>query len=459
MTLLEILRTAMGMPMPPPDSAQVAGEDRASPLGRGKLTADEFRYTLGLAETGDPEAQLCVGLLYYRGLGVRPSHSQSYKWLTLASEQGNAKATEFQQVLLRAMTPESIAKGRCLVARFKGEPEPQFGDNDIHFESPEDDLNEGFKTSNHATSALKSWQPRPEGEEHEPIEAAGRPVSAGDPPPSAVRMGAPYRPGQPAGPAPLPASSKPPAKSSHGRLWFVMFLLLVVGGGGTVAWIYWPPSQTNIQRNPSTAPTALGNITSASFSLPAMKLAGLAGPEARPGDAAAAQTSVALTNSTTASDRRELVATLTDNQPAPKTTPPSASEKNRRDAERGNPNAQFLLGLSYVEGKGVTQDFTNAVFWLRKAADQGQPDAQNNLGICYVRGSGVPKDLVKAYKWFSLAVAGGNRDALPNRDRLATMLTPTQLQEAKRLAVEFVNALPTTPHSSPGGPTNGPAKP
>ena len=38
-------------------------------------------------------------------------------------------------------------------------------------------------------------------------------------------------------------------------------------------------------------------------------------------------------------------------------------------------NAQSNLGLMYMEGFGVTQDFTEAVKWFRKAADQG------NVGV------------------------------------------------------------------------------
>jgi TPR repeat protein len=47
----------------------------------------------------------------------------------------------------------------------------------------------------------------------------------------------------------------------------------------------------------------------------------------------------------------------------------------RLAADQGNADAQFYLGLLYDNGKGVPQDYAEAVKWLRKAADQGLADA------------------------------------------------------------------------------------
>ena len=48
-------------------------------------------------------------------------------------------------------------------------------------------------------------------------------------------------------------------------------------------------------------------------------------------------------------------------------------------AEKGDAIAQFNLGLSYYHGKGVLQDYAQAVYWYRKAAEQGHPDAKEIL--------------------------------------------------------------------------------
>jgi len=58
-------------------------------------------------------------------------------------------------------------------------------------------------------------------------------------------------------------------------------------------------------------------------------------------------------------------------------------------AEKGNKDAQTLLGLYYDEGQGVLEDDKEAVKWYRKAAEQGNTMAQNKLGLMYDYGEGV----------------------------------------------------------------------
>jgi len=46
----------------------------------------------------------------------------------------------------------------------------------------------------------------------------------------------------------------------------------------------------------------------------------------------------------------------------------TALSKIRASAEQGDADAQALLGAMYFNGKGVTQDYKEAVKWYRKAA-------------------------------------------------------------------------------------------
>ncbi len=55
-----------------------------------------------------------------------------------------------------------------------------------------------------------------------------------------------------------------------------------------------------------------------------------------------------------------------------------AVKLNRKDAERGNANAQYNLGVMYSQGLGVTQDHAEAVKWYRKAAEQDAKIKLNN---------------------------------------------------------------------------------
>ena len=115
----------------------------------------------------------------------------------------------------------------------------------------------------------------------------------------------------------------------------------------------------------------------------------------------------------------------------------------RKAAAQGDAEAQHNLGLMYVHGEGVPQDYAEAVKWFRKAANQGDASAQTNLGIMYFRGEVVLRDLTQAYMWYDLASSrippGAAHDhAVRNRDFVAKHMTPDQIAEAKRLAREWM---------------------
>jgi hypothetical protein len=89
-----------------------------------------------------------------------------------------------------------------------------------------------------------------------------------------------------------------------------------------------------------------------------------------------------------------------------------------RAAEQGYADAQFNLGLMYINGEGVPQDISHAVELFQKAAEQGHVDAQNNLGAMYFTGEGVARNEKKAIEWFEKAAAQGNEDARANLDAI-----------------------------------------
>ena len=57
----------------------------------------------------------------------------------------------------------------------------------------------------------------------------------------------------------------------------------------------------------------------------------------------------------------------------------------------------------YRLGHGVTQNFTEAMKWYRKAADQGNANAQAMVGMMYEKARGVPESFTKALKWYRMA--------------------------------------------------------
>lgn len=77
-------------------------------------------------------------------------------------------------------------------------------------------------------------------------------------------------------------------------------------------------------------------------------------------------------------------------------------------AKSGEAEAQNALGEAYYDGKGVTENLTEAVKWFTKAAEQENAKAQYNLGICYYYGNGVQyRDRGEAVKWYTKAAEQG----------------------------------------------------
>lgn len=80
-------------------------------------------------------------------------------------------------------------------------------------------------------------------------------------------------------------------------------------------------------------------------------------------------------------------------------------------AEKGDRDAQFIMGMLYDAGNGVTQDQTVAASWYRKAAEQNQLVAQVFLGALYHSGQGVKKDYAEAARWFRAPADSGYEQA------------------------------------------------
>jgi TPR repeat protein len=119
-----------------------------------------------------------------------------------------------------------------------------------------------------------------------------------------------------------------------------------------------------------------------------------------------------------------------------------AFRKLRPLAERGDAEAQAILGLMYQQGSGVPQDAVMAAHWYLCAAEQGHVGAQYQLGLLYDKGHGVPRSTVLAYKWLNLATARAaprERDYYVRiRDAVASKLDAEQLAQAQWLATSWV---------------------
>ena len=90
---------------------------------------------------------------------------------------------------------------------------------------------------------------------------------------------------------------------------------------------------------------------------------------------------------------------------------PAAAAAFRKAADQGKPDAQFNLGLMYLNGEGVPQNYVEAKALFEKAAQQNNVRAQVNLARMYAKAKGVAPSYGMAVYWFNKAAALGYADA------------------------------------------------
>ena len=151
-----------------------------------------------------------------------------------------------------------------------------------------------------------------------------------------------------------------------------------------------------------------------------------------------------------------------------------AVEAARRDAEAGDPEAQFNFALFHWHGVAVPQNFNEAFRWvtlaaiggyprapkaraamqetvdpparkkamewirsrLQKAAEEGDDRALVLMSLSHAPEYGFP-DAKDAYFWASLAVAAGRMEARRRRDALLKDLSPAEAAGVQERASEW----------------------
>lgn len=86
----------------------------------------------------------------------------------------------------------------------------------------------------------------------------------------------------------------------------------------------------------------------------------------------------------------------------------TAAVKIETLAKNGSPEAQYLLGGLFEQGKAYNQNFKVAFSWYSKAAEQGHLMAQMHLAFDYEWGQGTEKNEVMAQKWYRKAALQGS---------------------------------------------------
>lgn len=91
-------------------------------------------------------------------------------------------------------------------------------------------------------------------------------------------------------------------------------------------------------------------------------------------------------------------------------------------AQRGDAEAQYLLGLRYDRGGFSMPDYVEALSWYRRAAAQNHRDAAFALGLMYLRAEGVQQNYREADAWMARAEALGHAGATAIREQIQPLI-------------------------------------
>ena len=88
-------------------------------------------------------------------------------------------------------------------------------------------------------------------------------------------------------------------------------------------------------------------------------------------------------------------------------------------AKRGDPDAQYYVGMGYEEGRGTKKDMKKAYEWYSKSAEQGHYGAQYKVGVFHEYGYGVKKDIKTAFEWYKKSAENGSTMAKERLNKAA----------------------------------------
>jgi hypothetical protein len=127
----------------------------------------------------------------------------------------------------------------------------------------------------------------------------------------------------------------------------------------------------------------------------------------------------------------------------------------RAAANQGHVLAQYNLGTMHAEKRGVEKTLQwydsallwlgliwdkndkEAVRWYRIASNQGYAPAQHSLGVMYVEGRGISQNYVQAHMWFDLSasqsVGKTREETIKNKNLVAKKMTEKEIERAQQL--------------------------
>jgi hypothetical protein len=193
------------------------------------------------------------------------------------------------------------------------------------------------------------------------------------------------------------------------------------------------------------APAASAAVTTAPLTAPADAPAGGGGAAAAAGETAAGepQTSTAVPPPADASAGE---APSTDSAapapstarvvaPAPMAAAPAPVKPKSSPKPGLKPEDSVTLGEKYLYGRGVAQDCTRGLHYVKPAADQSNQKAMITMGALYATGHCLSRDLPTAYRFFALALRKDpdNGALKQNAEMVWSQMTQSERQLAIRM--------------------------
>ncbi|KAI8883200.1 HCP-like protein [Backusella circina FSU 941] len=90
----------------------------------------------------------------------------------------------------------------------------------------------------------------------------------------------------------------------------------------------------------------------------------------------------------------------------------TAIECYRQAAKNGSAAGQHALGVCYMVGEGVSQDYSIAKNWLLLSAKQECREAQYDVALLYENGYGTSVDKQMALEWYNRSYENGFEPAI-----------------------------------------------
>tara|TARA_B110001450_G_scaffold226441_1_gene225194 strand:- start:397 stop:1092 length:696 start_codon:yes stop_codon:yes gene_type:complete len=99
-------------------------------------------------------------------------------------------------------------------------------------------------------------------------------------------------------------------------------------------------------------------------------------------------------------------------------------------SEQGHLEALTNQGIIYM----LTEDFEKAIVVYKRAASRGEPRAQYSLGLMYEKGIGFAPNNILAFMWYDLSSSNQYEFSITSRDNLLKIMSNEEIEKARAIA-------------------------